>query len=196
MTAQHAARWSRREFLDGLTLAGTAGLLGLCSRPVAAEPPPKTTTISLVFRFSNVCTAPLHPTEAFMHGEGFSEVQYVNKSTNVEQRQAVASGEADLTQNFLGPTLLLEAGDPIVLLAGVHVACLELFGNDQVRAVRDLKGKTVAVPDLGGTAHVFLSGVAAYVGLDPRQDITWVTQPHAEAARLLAEGKVDAYLAL
>jgi NitT/TauT family transport system substrate-binding protein len=55
--------------------------------------------------------------------------------------------------------------------------------------------KSVAEPDLGGTSHVFLSSVAAYVGLDPRKDIIWVTQPHAEAARLLAEGKVDAYLA-
>jgi NitT/TauT family transport system substrate-binding protein len=58
-----------------------------------------------------------------------------------------------------------------------------------------LQGKTVAVPDLGGTLHVFLSSLAAYVGLDPRQDITWVTQPHAEAARFLAEGQVDAVLA-
>src|SRR2546422_7057877 len=100
-----------------------------------------------------------------------------------------------MTQTFLGPTILLiDAGDPIVLLAGVHIGCLELFGNDRVRTIRDLKGKTVAVPDLGGTLHVFLSSVAAYVGLDPRQDITWVTQPHAEAARLLAEGKIDALM--
>jgi NitT/TauT family transport system substrate-binding protein len=138
----------------------------------------------------------LHLTEALLHGEGFSEVQYVNKSTTVEQRQAVASGEGDITQNFLGPALLLlDAGESIVLLAGVHVGCLELFGTDRVCTIRDLKGKTVAVPDLGGTLHVFLSSVAAYVGLDPRKDITWVTQPHAEAARLLAEGKIDAYLA-
>jgi NitT/TauT family transport system substrate-binding protein len=138
----------------------------------------------------------LHLTEELLHGEGFREVQYINKPTTVEQRQAVASGEADLTQNFLAPTLLhIEAGDPIVLLAGAHVGCLELFGNEQVRTIRDLKGKTVAVPDLGGTAHVFLSSVAAYVGLDPRQDITWVTHLHAEAARLLVEGKIDALLA-
>jgi NitT/TauT family transport system substrate-binding protein len=34
----------------------------------------------------------------------------------------------------------------------------------------------------------------AYVGLDPRKDIRWVTHPRAEAKRLLADGKVDAYL--
>jgi NitT/TauT family transport system substrate-binding protein len=195
MSAQHAEGWSRRAFLGGLTLAGTAGLLGLRPRPAAVEPPPETTQVRLVFRFGTVCQAPWLLTEELLHGEGFSNVQYVSTSTNIEQQQAVASGAGDLTQNFLGPTLLLDAGDPMASLAGVHVGCLELFGTDRVRTIRDLKGKTVAVPDLGGTAHVFLSSVAAYVGLDLRQDIIWVTQPHAEAVRLLAEGKVDAYLA-
>jgi NitT/TauT family transport system substrate-binding protein len=36
--------------------------------------------------------------------------------------------------------------------------------------------------------------MAAYVGLDPRKDITWVTHPRAESMQLLAAGKVDAYL--
>ena len=33
------------------------------------------------------------------------------------------------------------------------------------------------------------------MGIDPRKDINWVTHPSAEAMRLLAEGKIDAYLA-
>ena len=33
-----------------------------------------------------------------------------------------------------------------------------------------------------------------HVGLDPRKDIRWVTHPPAEAMRLLAEGKIDAFL--
>jgi NitT/TauT family transport system substrate-binding protein len=196
MSVQQAAGWTRRRFLGGLTLAGTAGLLGLHPPPIAAEPPPETTRIRLVFRFGTVCQAPWLLTETLLHDEGFTEVQYVSTATNLEQQQAVAAGAGDLTQNFLGPTLrLLDAGDPLVFLGGVHVGCLELFGTDRVHTVRDLKGKTVAVPELGGTLHVFLSSAAAYVGLDPRQDITWVTRPHAEAVRLLAEGKVDAYLA-
>ena len=48
--------WSRREFL-GLTLAGTAGLLGLKPQPVAAEPPPETTTVRLT-QLSALCWAP------------------------------------------------------------------------------------------------------------------------------------------
>ena len=37
--------------------------------------------------------------------------------------------------------------------------------------------------------------MAAYVGLDPRTDITWVLHPPAESSQLLAEGKIDAFSA-
>jgi NitT/TauT family transport system substrate-binding protein len=90
----------------------------------------------------------------------------------------------------------MDTGAPVVILAGVHVGCFELFGTEQIRAIRDLKGKTVAVSALGAAEHVFLASMAAYVGLDPRQDINWVTHPFAESTRLLAEGKVDAVLGL
>jgi len=36
MTAQQAAGWSRREFLQRLALAGAAGMAGMSSRPVTA----------------------------------------------------------------------------------------------------------------------------------------------------------------
>jgi hypothetical protein len=97
MRTHAAACWSRRDFLHGLTMTGTATLLGLHARPATAEPPPEMTKVRRVFRSSNVCPAPLHLTEEFLHGEGFSDVQYVNTSTTVEQRQAVASGEGDIT---------------------------------------------------------------------------------------------------
>jgi NitT/TauT family transport system substrate-binding protein len=48
MSKRRPGRWSRREFLGGLTVAGTAGLLGLRLGPVTAEPPPETTKIRLV----------------------------------------------------------------------------------------------------------------------------------------------------
>ena len=36
--------------------------------------------------------------------------------------------------------------------------------------------------------------MVAYVGLDPRKDIRWVTHPADESMRLLAEGKIDAFI--
>jgi NitT/TauT family transport system substrate-binding protein len=36
--------------------------------------------------------------------------------------------------------------------------------------------------------------MAAYVGIDPRKDINWVTHPVPESMRLLAETKIDALM--
>src|SRR5260370_2378353 len=110
--------------------------------------------------------------------------------------KALASGETDIAMNYATNTILqIDAGDPVVLLAGVHVGCYELFGNDRVRAIRDLRGRKVAVPELGTGHHIFVSMMTAYVGLDPRKDIEWLIQPGAEGKRLLAEGKIDALMA-
>jgi NitT/TauT family transport system substrate-binding protein len=193
MRAQHAVSWSRRAFLGGLTLTGTAALLGLHSRPSAAEPPPETTTIRWL-RSPALCVAPYYLAEELLHGEGFTEVHHVQTSAQM-WTQAVLSGEVDFVLNFVGPLLVrLDAGDPLVMLAGGHVGCFELFGTERVRAIRDLKGKIVSVPELGSPQHIFLASIAAYVGLDPRQDINWVTHPRAEAMQLFTEGTIDAFL--
>ena len=57
MNTEHARQFSRRRFLGGLTLAGTVGLLGWHPRPVAAEPPPETTTLKLT-KTPSTCRAP------------------------------------------------------------------------------------------------------------------------------------------
>jgi NitT/TauT family transport system substrate-binding protein len=196
LQTQHAGPCSRRRFLREVTLAGTVGLLGWYPSPVAAEPPPETTKIRLV-QSPGICVAAQYVAEALLQGEGFTEVQYVKHESAAYAETALASGEVDLNQVFSGPFLLrLEAGDPLVMLAGVHIGCLELFGTERVRAIRDLKGKTVAVNGLGGPEHVFLASVAAYIGLDPRKDITWAIHPPAEAMQLLATGRIDAFLAV
>jgi NitT/TauT family transport system substrate-binding protein len=185
--------WSRREFLR-LTLVGTVGFLGLKPESFAAEPPLETTTLKLV-QVSSICVAPELVAEELLKTEGFANVQYVKKDRVREIETALASGEADINMHFAAPAVIrLDAGDPIVILAGGHIGCFELFGTDQVRAVRDLKGKTVAVPDLRTGPITFIASMAAYVGLDPDKDINWVMHPPTEAMQLLAEGKIDAYL--
>jgi NitT/TauT family transport system substrate-binding protein len=194
MNTQHARPFSRRRFLGGVTLAGTAGLLGLPSQWVAAEPPPETTTLRLT-QTPAICLAPQYVAADLLRGEGFTNVQYVKTTGGGGTTRALASGEAHISMAFSGPLLIrVDAGDPIILLAGIHVGCFELFATERVRSIRDLKGKTVAVFELGSGHHVFTASMAAYVGLDPRKDIHWVLHPPAEAKRLLAEGKIDAYL--
>jgi NitT/TauT family transport system substrate-binding protein len=80
------------------------------------------------------------------------------------------------------------------MLAGAHIGCFELFGNERVRTIRDLQDKTVAVPSMDSAQYVFLASMAAYVGLDPGKDIHWVTLPRAEAMQRFTDGQLDAFL--
>jgi NitT/TauT family transport system substrate-binding protein len=194
MSAPHVARWSRREFLGGLTLVGTAGMLGLSSRAVTAEPPPETTRIRLVYETS-VCVAPQFIAEELLKAEGFTEVQYVKVGPGRVGLTLVAMGDADLTTTFAGKVIAqVDAGDPVVALTGTHVGCYELFATDRVRSLHDLKGQMVGVPSLQDSRRLFIASAASYVGLDPHKDIDWVTRPTAESMQLFTEGRIDAFL--
>ena len=90
---------------------------------------------------------PLYLAEELLRLEGFTQVEYVEFKTGNLFTAAVATGQVDLALNFIGPLVIsMDERAPIVILAGVHAGCFELFGSGQVRAIRDLKGKTVAVP--------------------------------------------------
>jgi NitT/TauT family transport system substrate-binding protein len=80
------------------------------------------------------------------------------------------------------------------LLAGLHGGCWELFGNERVRSIRDLKGHSVAVSYLGAGQHVLLATMLAYVGIDPRE-VRWIDADASlrDAMVLFAEGKADAF---
>src|SRR6266446_7053525 len=182
---------SRRRVLATLSSATAAGLIG-GARGMAQEAPPETTTIRLA-KIPGICIAPQYVAEELLRSEGFTNVQYVELSVNVYS--GFTAGTIDISMAFIAPYIIqMDAGLPLVLLGGVHAGCFELFGTERVRAIRDLKGKTVAVPELGSAHHIFVAAMAAYVGIDPKRDLNFVIYPAAESAQVLAEGKVDALI--
>jgi len=182
---------SRRKFLRGVACGGTVGLLGLCPRSGAAEPPLETRKIRIA-QVPAICLAAQYVAEELLHGEGFTEVQYV-KMELPKIVKAISAGDIDFSGDTAPSVIIeLDGGAPFVILAGIHVGCYELVGTTRVHRISDLKGKTVGVADQGRQA--FVASMAIQVGLDPRKDIKWVQQSGEEAIRLLAEGKIDAYL--
>jgi NitT/TauT family transport system substrate-binding protein len=187
--------WTRREFLSTAALAGSSALFGLRSGAAAAEPPPETTRLRMT-RIPGICVAPQYVAQELLLAEGFTDVKYIDVD-GVDPHAAFASGQVDISMAFIPPFLVqVDAGRPIVLLAGVHAGCFELFGTRPVHAIRDLKGRSVAVPALGSAHHAFVSSMAIYVGVDPQKDIKWVTHPIAESAAVLTTGKADALVGL
>jgi NitT/TauT family transport system substrate-binding protein len=182
---------SRRRMLGALSLATAAGLVG-GAKVLAQEAPPETTTIRLA-KIPGICVAPQYIAEELLRTEGFTTVQYVEMPVNVYP--GFAAGSIDISMAFIAPFIIsIDAGLPLVLLGGVHAGCFELFGTERVKSIRDLKGKTVAVPELGTPHHVFVAAMASYVGIDPKREINFVIYPAAESMQLLADGKIDALM--
>jgi NitT/TauT family transport system substrate-binding protein len=184
------ARLGRRDFMRGLTAATAVGLAGVNVRPAGAEPPPETTRIRIA-KVPAICLAPMYVAEEMLRSEGFTDVQYVEMDLP-QIANSVAEGATDLSAETAPDLVMkLDSGRPLVVVAGLHVGCYELFGGDRVQRIRDLMGKRVVVADPGRRA--FISSMAAQVGLDPK-DIQWVETSGEEAMQLFVEGKVDAYL--
>jgi ABC-type nitrate/sulfonate/bicarbonate transport system substrate-binding protein len=141
MKEHHAVRSSRREFMGRAGLAAAAGLLSMPRAESAAEPPPETTTFRTAHG-ATMCEAPQSFAEGLRRGEGFTDVRYV-ATPNVDQE--LAAGTVDMVLRYAAPLIgLIDDGLPIVVLGGVHVGCIDLFARQEVRSVRELKGRRLA----------------------------------------------------
>ncbi|MDH3692346.1 MAG: ABC transporter substrate-binding protein, partial [Gammaproteobacteria bacterium] len=186
--------WSRREFLHGLGIAGAIGATGL-SRLAIADPALETTRLRLTTQKKGLCVAPKYVAEELLKVEGFTDIQYANVENLPERMKLLASGETDLEVTYISPYISrIDVDDPIVIIGGAHVGCFELFGTESIRNISDLKGKTIAVSDIGNPDHAFLASILLYIGLDPNKDVQWVTHPPPESIQLLAAEEIDAFL--
>ena len=187
---------NRRRFLSEITCcAGALAAQGIGAAAAQNEPPPEITTVRIV-GYPAACNAPVYLAEDLLREEGFTTVTYVPPMSGMAIGM-LADGDVDFSMetgfDFLP---LMDADKPLTVLAGIHTGCFELRANDSIRTVSDLKGKRVGVTaPLGGSADYFLvSAMAAYVGLDPAKDITWVADPKVNQVDLFKTGKVDAFI--
>jgi NitT/TauT family transport system substrate-binding protein len=184
----------RRQLIEALAIAGAATGIGLKPNLASAEPPPETKQIRLP-RVPVTCWAPAYVAEDLLKAEGFSDVRMVSYGDTAKQYAGLASREIDIMMSFVAPSIQqIDAGNPLVVLGGVHPGCQELIASPQIRSVLDLKGKAVAVTAPNSPGHLFIAAFVGQVGLDPRRDIKWVFHPASKMADLLSAGTIDAFL--
>jgi NitT/TauT family transport system substrate-binding protein len=192
---------NRRDFLKtGFSIAaaglgGAAALTG-ARRSLATEAPPETTSVRLPYwKNDTTCIAPFDILDDLLRDEGFADVLHV-QFADTDNAERIGRGDADFVQLFAADAILLiDAGVSVVMLAGVHPACFELFARESIRSVVDLKGKTVGVSDTtSGSDYDMLKIIAASVGVDPAKDINWIAFGLGDPRGLLTDDKIDAFL--
>ncbi len=181
---------TRRRFLTNLSLAGAVSFARIPS-PLAAEGPLETTTVRLS-KDESICIAPAFVAEELLRAEGFTDVRYVVNPARAMPALSSAGIDFLLTTPWWLATRI-DTGEPsfrVTVLGGVHVGCYEFFAREGIRTFADLKGKSVG---LKSASPLFLRLIAAHVGLDPKEDLRWVTDPAQKPMELFADGKIDAF---
>src|SRR6266852_3060660 len=126
---------TRRRFLATLSLAGAAGF-PRTPPAVAAEGTLETTTLRIANRHS-LCNAPQHVAEELLRAEGFTEIRYID-TRPADTAGTIAGGKIDFSMahaSYFVPAI--DAGEPVILLAGIHVGCFELFAREGIHGVAD-----------------------------------------------------------
>ena len=183
---------TRRRVLAGLSGIGAAALLRPPAR--AAEGPLETTSVRLP-KLQSICVAPQDVVVDLLRAEGFSDIRYVPLPPGTNTPDAIARGALDFGLNYAPVQLAgIDRSVAMKVLAGVHVGCFELFVREGIRGVVDLPGKKVGIQAVGGPEHLFLSVIAANVGVDPKAQIEWVASGAVRPKELFIDGKIDAFL--
>src|SRR6201998_501330 len=133
---------TRRRVLTTLSMAGAAGFVRT-PFGMAGEGGLETATVRIYANRPGICVAPQYIAEPLLRAEGFTDVGFVGLTavTGAPAAHAVASGHAHFPVAFAAPLAIpIEGGSAVPLLSGVHIGCFELFGNESVRSITDLKG--------------------------------------------------------
>ncbi len=156
--------------------------------------------LKLSWNAGAVCLAPLPV--AIDHGffqKQNLDVELVNYSGSTDQLlEAIATGKTDaglgMALRWLKP---LEQGFDVKIAAGTHGGCMRVLSrtNSGVDKLADLKGKIVAVGDLGGPDKNFFSIQLARQGIDPNKDVDWRAYPGNLLQLAVEKGEVQAFLA-
>ena len=126
------------------------------------------------------------------------DVELINYSGSTDQLlEAIATGKSDaglgMALRWLKP---LEQGFDVKIAAGTHGGCMRVLSrvNSGVDKLTDLKGKIVAVGDLGGPDKNFFSIQLAKQGIDPNRDVDWRAYPGNLLNVAVEKGEVQAFL--
>ncbi|HEX2950237.1 MAG TPA: ABC transporter substrate-binding protein [Armatimonadota bacterium] len=144
--------------------------------------------------FGTTCEAPLFAAyeNGFWKDEGLN-VELVKGDSNT-LKDALATGKVDATDGLLMQWIkAIEQGLDVKFTAGIHTGCIQILigKKTQAKTLKDLKGKIIGVPTIGGGPMNLISRVLANNGINPKTDVTWKAFPPAELELALDKGEIN-----
>jgi NitT/TauT family transport system substrate-binding protein len=84
-------------------------------------------------------------------------------------------------------------GIDVKLIGGIHEGCIKILVpiNSTMRTIADLKGKRIAVDEIGGTPMAVASVALGSVGLDPKTAVEWLPFPGDQEIQAVDRGQAD-----
>ncbi|GAA1505728.1 ABC transporter substrate-binding protein [Nocardioides humi] len=133
------------------------------------------------------------------------EVSFVNPGDGATSMQLLANGDTSgVIGDISGGLAAHSKGQPIVAVGSViNKNLFQISASKELLSVEGdwkakmtaLKGRTIAVPGIGGSASLTMTGLLESAGLDPEKDVTIVSVTTIPAAvSQLEQGTIDAFI--
>ncbi|HEX9445488.1 MAG TPA: ABC transporter substrate-binding protein [Candidatus Binatia bacterium] len=137
---------------------------------------------------------PLAKERGYMSEEGIDLNTVVMASTT--GLQAVVAGEMDFTGSGSSALVAVaQSNAPLKTVFAVNDQVLQwLMARPPYGALKDLKGKKIAVTGVAAAATYMLKKVAARQGMDVNKDLTFLAMPPGQRLPAVLSGVVDAGL--
>jgi NitT/TauT family transport system substrate-binding protein len=145
--------------------------------------------------FGASCEAPLYAAyESGIFERAGLDVELVKLSKDYTATDGIGAGKLDGAPGILYSWLKpIEQGVDAKILAGLHGGCLRLVAgtNSGIKSLADLKGKSIATDQLGGSAMSFFSVLISKQGVDPTKDVSWRAYPPDQLETALDKGEAQ-----
>ncbi|GMO21495.1 MAG: ABC transporter substrate-binding protein [Termitinemataceae bacterium] len=146
----------------------------------------------------STCGSPLSiaKLKGFYDEEGV-DITLVSGVSFEDQRNALAAGKMPIRNGDFQYFPAVYNGIDVKLIGGLHEGCIKILApiDSDILTVADLKGKTIAIDEIGGTPQSVASVATGHVGINPQTEISWKPFPNDQILQAVEKGEAQALAA-
>jgi len=165
--------------------------------PVFGPFPDKLTPIKFAWNGNAICHAPIPlAVESGIFRKYNLDVELISYAGSTDQLlESLSTGKAHAAQGMVRRWLKpLEQGFDVRLIAGIHGGCVRMLASRAagINALGDLKGKTIAIAEVGGVGYSMFASLLSRNGINPEKDVQWKVYPAHLMGVAVQKGEVQA----